>query len=150
LPALYAKAVALVFPSRYEGFGLPVAEAMSCGCPVITANNSSLGEIAKGYAVLIENADDPAELAGAMQRVFADESLAATLRANGKLRAADFSWSRAADQHLEIYKGLVGAPRSRSRRSSYRPLLSDARKASASFISDRRMSAGQSPNRRRT
>jgi glycosyltransferase involved in cell wall biosynthesis len=150
LPALYAHAVALVFPSRYEGFGLPVTEAMACGCPVITAHNSSLAEIAAGYALLIEDANDPVELAAAMQRVFADQSLAATLRARGKLRAADFSWARAADQHLENYKDLIGAPRSRSRRSSYRPLLSDARKASASFINDRRMSAGQSPNRRRT
>jgi len=149
LPALYANAVALVFPSRYEGFGLPVVEAMTCGCPVITANNSSLTEVAEGHALLVADADNASELAAAMQRVFNDEQLASDLRAKGRLRAAHFSWARAADQHLALYGELARAPRPHVRESSYGPLWADVRKASASFVNDRRTSAGQSPNRRR-
>ena len=109
-----------------------------------------LTEIAQGYALLVAHADDASELGAAMHRVFNDDELASDLRRKGRLRAADFSWARAADQHLALYKDVARAPRAHARESSYGPLWADVRKASASFVNDRRTSAGQSPNRRRT
>jgi glycosyltransferase involved in cell wall biosynthesis len=95
MPALYSMARALVFPSRYESFGIPIVEAMACGCPVITATTSACPEVAGDAAILVDP-DDVDGLADAMYRVSVDDALAADLRQRGLRRAAGFSWSESA------------------------------------------------------
>jgi glycosyltransferase involved in cell wall biosynthesis len=90
----YGAATALVFPSRYEGFGLPVLEAMACGCPVITCSNSSIAEVAGDAAIYVDEAN-PDELAGAMLAV-RDQDIRCQYIEAGLLRARDFSWPRMA------------------------------------------------------
>jgi glycosyltransferase involved in cell wall biosynthesis len=95
MPALYSMARALVFPSRYESFGIPIVEAMACGCPVITATTSACPEVAGDAAVLVDP-DDVDGLADAMHRVSFDETLAEGLRQRGLRRSAGFSWTASA------------------------------------------------------
>jgi glycosyltransferase involved in cell wall biosynthesis len=95
LPALYAGATLFVYPSLYEGFGLPVAEAMACGVPVISSNASSLPEVG-GDAVLYFDPYDIDAMVDAMWRALTDESLRAHLRARGIVQAQKFSWEQAA------------------------------------------------------
>ncbi|MDQ3222959.1 MAG: glycosyltransferase family 4 protein [Gemmatimonadota bacterium] len=95
MPAIYTMARALVFPSRYESFGLPIVEAMACGCPVITSNTSACPEVAGDAAVLVDP-DDVEGLASAMERVSFDAPLAEELRQRGLRRAATFSWAASA------------------------------------------------------
>ncbi len=106
LPALYAGARAFVFPSLYEGFGLPVLEAMACGAPVICADGSSLPEVA-GEAALLVDARDVEALATAIRRVLADADLAGELRRRGVQQAARFSWAQTAQRTLEVYRVLA-------------------------------------------
>ena len=101
LPRLYANCRVFVFPSRYEGFGLPVLEAMKWGAPVITANNSSLIEAA-GDAGILRDADDIDGIAAAIERVCRDESYRRDLIARGKQHAARFSWHAGASQWLHL------------------------------------------------
>jgi glycosyltransferase involved in cell wall biosynthesis len=103
LPALYSAANVFAFPSLYEGFGLPLLEAMACGTPVVCSNASSLPEVCDGAALLVEPTDVPA-LVQAMERVLSDESLRATLRARGLAQAAKFSWERTARETLAVYR----------------------------------------------
>lgn len=103
LPALYSGARAFVLPSLYEGFGLPVLEAMSCGAPVITSNTSSLPEVAGAAAILV-SPQDLYGLAAAMQRLSLDDHLRATMSARGMAQAARFSWERAARETLAVYR----------------------------------------------
>jgi glycosyltransferase involved in cell wall biosynthesis len=93
LPGLYEQARALLFPSLYEGFGMPVLEAMWCDCPVVCSDGTSLREIA-GDAGLLVNPRDPADIASALDRVTRDDSLRQALRERGRQRAAEFSWRR--------------------------------------------------------
>ncbi len=93
LPALYEGAAALVFPSLFEGFGIPVLEAMWCDCPVICSNTTSLAEIG-GTAALQVNPHSPEELAHAMSRVLTDAPLRQHLIAQGRQQAQRFSWTR--------------------------------------------------------
>jgi len=102
LRSLYSYADLFVFPSLYEGFGLPPLEAMACGAPVITSNTSSLPEVV-GDAALQIDPRDPDALAEAMSAVLDDESLAASLREKGFDRVKRFSWERAARHTLELY-----------------------------------------------
>ena len=106
LGALYAGAAAFVFPSTYEGFGLPVLEAMAFGAPVIASNAASVPE-AGGDAALYFRAGDSSALARAIAEVLSDERLAATLRAAGKQRAAHMTSRRTADQTLEIFQKMI-------------------------------------------
>ncbi|MDQ2673473.1 MAG: glycosyltransferase family 4 protein [Chloroflexota bacterium] len=99
MPALYSMARALVFPSRYESFGIPIVEAMACGCPVITATTSACPEVAGDAAILVDP-DDMEGLATAMYRVSTDDALAEELRRRGLRRAAGFSWSASAQTLL--------------------------------------------------
>lgn len=103
LRALYSGADAFALPSFWEGFGLPVLEAMACGAPVLTSNCSSLAEIA-GEAALLVNPHDETALADALLRLLTDSALRERLKAAGKARAAQFSWSAAAQQTLAIYR----------------------------------------------
>ena len=92
MPSLYEGAAALVFPSRYEGFGMPVLEAMWCGCPVVCSRTTSLPEIA-GSAALLVAPEEPAEIAEALARVLTDSTLRRALIERGLARAATFSWT---------------------------------------------------------
>jgi glycosyltransferase involved in cell wall biosynthesis len=105
LPALYAGAVLFVFPSFFEGFGLPVLEAMACGTPVVCSRVSALPEVAGAAAVLFDPREHGA-LAEALQRVLADRLLRVSLREKGMARAATFSWTDTAARTLSLYRGL--------------------------------------------
>lgn len=105
LRMLYSHAEVFVFPSIYEGFGMPVLEAMACGAPVITSNTTALPEVA-GDAALLVNPEDTDELADAMVRVLNDSSLRAALREKGFRRAKQFTWERAARQTLAVYRDV--------------------------------------------
>jgi glycosyltransferase involved in cell wall biosynthesis len=95
LALLYSGCTAFAYPSLYEGFGLPVLEALAAGAPTVTATNSSLPEVA-GDAALLVDAHDTRAIADALQRLLTDDALAARLRAAGPERAAAFSWARTA------------------------------------------------------
>jgi len=101
LPGLYAGAVAAVLPSLYEGFCLPVLEAMACGTPVITASGSCLPEITGGAALLVD-AHESRSIASAMRMLVDDRGLADELRARGLVRAQEFSWDTSAQQLQSI------------------------------------------------
>ena len=102
----YSKAEAFVYPSYYEGFGLPVLEAMTLGAPVITSNTSSLPEVA-GDAALFVNPDNPMDLVDAILQIISDSNLRRELIEKGHERAKLFSWERTARETLKAYKSLV-------------------------------------------
>jgi glycosyltransferase involved in cell wall biosynthesis len=102
LPALYAAADVFAYPSLYEGFGLPVLEAMACGTPVVTADVASLPEVAGDAALYVDPRDADA-LTAALDRALRDHALRAALRARGLRRAAGFTWTRCARETLAIY-----------------------------------------------
>ena len=106
LPAVYAGAQTFVLPSLYEGFGLPVLEAMACGTPVICSNTSSLPEVAGDAALLIDPADS-GSLAAGLQRVLRDGALREQLCARGLCQAERFSWERTARETLAVYRQLM-------------------------------------------
>jgi glycosyltransferase involved in cell wall biosynthesis len=97
LPALYNGATAFIYPSLYEGFGLPVLEAMSCGTPVITSNTTSLPEVA-GDAGILVNPHNIEEIALAIKEILSDEQLRDNLRMKGLQRAQNFTWEKTALQ----------------------------------------------------
>ncbi|MBA3346028.1 MAG: glycosyltransferase family 4 protein [Gemmatimonadales bacterium] len=108
MPAIYSMARALVFPSRYESFGLPIVEAMACGCPVITSTTSACPEVAGDAAILVDP-EDVEGMAAAMQRLSLDDLLAEELRARGLRRAATFSWDESARTLLSELRTAAGA-----------------------------------------
>jgi glycosyltransferase involved in cell wall biosynthesis len=103
---LYRNTIAFIFPSLYEGFGLPILEAMSVGTPVITSNRGAMAETAGDAAVLVDP-EDTHELADALRRVEADRSLREELSAAGKKQAEGFSWARTAAETVDIYRRLL-------------------------------------------
>jgi glycosyltransferase involved in cell wall biosynthesis len=103
LPDLYRNALLFVYPSLYEGFGLPVLEAMACGIPVITSNRSSLPEVA-GDAALLVDPTQPEALAAAMSGLLHDGSWRQELRAKGLARSAAFTWEVVAQRTLAVYR----------------------------------------------
>ena len=103
LPSLYRGAQALVFPSLYEGFGLPILEAMGCGTPVITASVTAMPEVAGGAALLVDPTSVE-QIARAMEQIVSDTALRQQLRHKGLTRAADFSWASTAATVRELIK----------------------------------------------
>jgi glycosyltransferase involved in cell wall biosynthesis len=101
VPALLGGALAFVFPSLYEGFGMPILEAMACGAPVLASNTSSLPEVAGDAALLVDPTDTGAIAAG-MARLAADAGLRGEMRARGLARAAHFTWDRCAEETLAV------------------------------------------------
>jgi glycosyltransferase involved in cell wall biosynthesis len=108
LPAIYQGASLFLYPTLYEGFGLPVVEAMASGVAVVTSNTSSLKEIAEGYAHLVDPLDVEAT-AAAIAQCMGDEEHRRALAKLGLRRAQDFRWGRTAERTLAIYRGALEA-----------------------------------------
>jgi glycosyltransferase involved in cell wall biosynthesis len=108
LGVLYRLASAFVFPSLYEGFGLPPLEAMASGTPVVISNVSSLPEVAGDAAVLVDPYDVESIVDG-MRRILSDPALAAELRRKGVERAREFSWERSVAKTRQVYQQVVDA-----------------------------------------
>lgn len=106
LPAFYSLAEAFVFPSVYEEFGIPLCEAMSCGCPIVASNTGAIPEITGGAAVLAGPFDVPAFAEG-LDRVLQDEAFRVALRARGLERARAFSWRQSAAETLRVIEAVV-------------------------------------------
>ena len=109
LAVLYSAASCFVYPSLYEGFGLPVLEALSCGCPVITSNLSSLPEVA-GDAALLVDPRRPAKIAEAIHRLLSQPTLRKKLSEKALSQAKRFSWEKTARQTLQVYQEALHTP----------------------------------------
>jgi glycosyltransferase involved in cell wall biosynthesis len=107
LPALYTGAIGLVIPSLYEGFGLPLIEAMACGTPVVAARAGALPEVA-GDAALLVDPCDPASVADGILRLVGDETTRQTCRTRGLDRAAAFDWDRSASMTWQVLADAAG------------------------------------------
>jgi glycosyltransferase involved in cell wall biosynthesis len=105
LPRLYSDALAFVYPTHYEGFGLPVLEAMQCGCPVNTTRDPAVMEVSGGAAI---HASSSHEIAEAMLALAENPRLRNVLRGAGLQRANSFSWSRTARETHAIYTEVLG------------------------------------------
>jgi glycosyltransferase involved in cell wall biosynthesis len=108
MPGLTVGATVFVYPSLYEGFGFPVAQAMAAGVPVLTSNNSCLPEITGNAAILIDPRS-AAAIASSLTRMLESESLLADLAARGRMRADLFRWERCATQSLHFFRGIYGS-----------------------------------------
>lgn len=106
LACLYSGAQALLYPSKYEGFGLPVLEAMACGCPVICSDAASLPEVG-GDAALYVDPHDPDSLLEAITRIVHDSELRQTMREKGLEQTRRFSWKDAAERTIEVFRKIV-------------------------------------------
>jgi glycosyltransferase involved in cell wall biosynthesis len=106
LAGLYRKASCFVYPSLYEGFGLPPLEAMACGCPVVVSNVTSLPEVC-GDAGFYVNPLDVESIAAGIEKVLRDGELRQSMIEKGLERAKLFSWEKAAKEHLKVFEELV-------------------------------------------
>lgn len=106
MPVLLSGAEALVFPSFYEGFGLPLVEAMACGCPIITSNISSLPEVAGDAGILVDPYNTQ-QIADAMGKVLTDPDFSEKMRQKGLIRAKNFSWEKTARLTLDVFEKLL-------------------------------------------
>ena len=103
---LYRDALLFIFPSYYEGFGMPILEAWSCNCPVAVSDASCFPEIAKDGALYFKP-DDVDGMSAVMEKLISDDNLRLDLIARGQNRVKDFSWKKTAQKHLEIYENLI-------------------------------------------
>ncbi len=110
LAEAYRQARLFVYPSSYEGFGIPPLEAMSCGCPVVCSNTSSIPEVVGGAGQYFDP-DDTAALRAALEAVALDDGRHAELRASGLQRCQDFSWQRCAEATANVYRSLLETAR---------------------------------------
>ncbi len=108
LPALYTGAECLLYPSRYEGFGLPILEAMACGCPVITSDHGSMAEVAGSAAILVDP-NSSESIADGIMTLLHDSALRDRLVAKGHSRVKEFSWRSTAEQTLAVYREALGS-----------------------------------------
>jgi glycosyltransferase involved in cell wall biosynthesis len=106
LAALYRGARGFIFPSLHETFGMPIIEAMACGCPVITSRDTACAEVAGDAALLVDPRSVP-DIAAALRRFMDDEPLLKALRQKGLARAQDFSWQKSAHEHLTVFQKLL-------------------------------------------
>ena len=100
---LLQQAMGFVFPSTHETFGLPIIEAMACGCPVITSNTTACKEIGGDAAILV-NPKSVIDIKDAMTKLIGDKSLREKMSRDSLRRAADFSWQKSGAEHLEVFK----------------------------------------------
>ena len=106
LVALYNKAIVFAMPSFYEGFGLPILEAMSCGCPVITSRTGSIPEIGENAAFYV-NPHDTEDIANGIKKIFFDKNIQEDLSSKGLEQAKKFSWEKTAKETAEIYSKMA-------------------------------------------
>jgi glycosyltransferase involved in cell wall biosynthesis len=107
LPALYNGARCVAYPSLYEGFGLPVLEAMACGTPIVTSRTSSLPEVVGDAGVLVDPYD-VGQIAEALEQLIVDEDAARCYAQRGRQRASAFSWEATARKTLQVYENAEG------------------------------------------
>jgi glycosyltransferase involved in cell wall biosynthesis len=105
LAELYRNAIAFIFPSLYEGFGIPILEAFSCDCPCIISNTSSLPEVA-GDAAVYFNPSDQASIRESVEKMVDDPTLRSKLATRGKKRLEQFSWAKMTQETLNLYRAL--------------------------------------------
>ena len=117
LPALYSLASVLAYPSIYEGFGLPIVEAMACGTPVLTSNRASMAEIAGSAAYLVDP-EDTQSIRRGLEAILRHRDLAVALSQRGRDRAARFSWSETAERTLEVYREVLRSTKTRPSRAA--------------------------------
>lgn len=110
MPALYRMADAFVYVSLYEGFGLPILEAMACGCPVLTSRTSSMPEVAGDAALTVDPAD-VGEIESGLRRILTDPALVSELRARGARQAAHFTWDRTTRGVIGVLNDLASSKR---------------------------------------
>jgi glycosyltransferase involved in cell wall biosynthesis len=106
LPLWYSAATAFIYPSFYEGFGLPVLEAMACGTPVITSNRTSLPEVVGDAGILVDPGD-PDDMANAIRRMLADTAFRETLARKGQTQAQRYTWQRTARETAAVYRAVL-------------------------------------------
>jgi glycosyltransferase involved in cell wall biosynthesis len=109
LPGLYHAAVVFVYPSFYEGFGLPVLEAMACGTPVISYNATSLPEVVGEAGILLDPPWTPKALAAQIRRLLEDEALRLELQQKGFEQAKRFDWAETARRTVQLYEAVGGS-----------------------------------------